>query len=258
MFQINVLTWPIVSSAGSALGTGGMATKLVAARLATSAGVTTIITRSSTPGNIVNVVNYLQTLKKLSSAPPSRDPSPRRAITEKMLECAITNTDPGARSDSGASTPSEAESDHIVGKGVTVSVPISLLPTAPLHTRFLPRDKAIRDRHFWLLHGLKPHGTIYIDEGAAAAIGNPNKVSLLPAGVVHVEGTFAQQEAVSIVAVRRKDGDPNYEILGDEIGRCICNYSSIEIKLISGKQSSEIQSLLGYAGRFYLSPTLYS
>ena len=47
-----------VSSAGSSLGTGGMSTKIVAARLATSAGVTTVITRSSSPGNIINIVNY--------------------------------------------------------------------------------------------------------------------------------------------------------------------------------------------------------
>jgi glutamate 5-kinase len=53
-----------VSTAGSALGTGGMMTKIVAARLATSAGVTTIITKSSKPGNIYNIITYLQSIKK--------------------------------------------------------------------------------------------------------------------------------------------------------------------------------------------------
>ncbi|KAK5012595.1 Glutamate 5-kinase, partial [Cryomyces antarcticus] len=52
-----------VSSAGSALGTGGMSTKIVAARLATSAGVTTVITRSSKPGNISAIVRYAEAQK---------------------------------------------------------------------------------------------------------------------------------------------------------------------------------------------------
>ncbi|KAM0463744.1 hypothetical protein ACHAO4_000467 [Trichoderma viride] len=56
-----------VSSAGSALGTGGMSTKIIAARLGTSAGVTTIITRSSNPGNVLNIVRYLQPARSASS-----------------------------------------------------------------------------------------------------------------------------------------------------------------------------------------------
>jgi glutamate 5-kinase len=44
-----------------------MSTKIIAARLGTSAGVTTIITRSSTPGNILSIVRYLQPSKSASS-----------------------------------------------------------------------------------------------------------------------------------------------------------------------------------------------
>ena len=44
-----------VSSAGSSLGTGGMSTKIVAAKLGTSAGVTTVITKSSKPGNVHDI-----------------------------------------------------------------------------------------------------------------------------------------------------------------------------------------------------------
>ncbi|GBC07939.1 hypothetical protein RclHR1_00780019 [Rhizophagus clarus] len=49
----------VVSTPGSSLGTGGMATKLVAADLATAAGVTTIISRGSTPQNIISIVTNL-------------------------------------------------------------------------------------------------------------------------------------------------------------------------------------------------------
>ncbi|KAJ1731592.1 Glutamate 5-kinase [Coemansia sp. Benny D160-2] len=47
-----------VSTAGSAVGTGGMATKLIAAELATAAGVTTVITRGSTPQKVIDIVEY--------------------------------------------------------------------------------------------------------------------------------------------------------------------------------------------------------
>ncbi|KAJ2743200.1 Glutamate 5-kinase [Coemansia sp. BCRC 34301] len=47
-----------VSSAGSAVGTGGMATKLIAAELATAAGVTTVITRGSTPQKVIDIIEF--------------------------------------------------------------------------------------------------------------------------------------------------------------------------------------------------------
>jgi glutamate 5-kinase len=55
-----------VSSKGSSLGTGGMYTKIVAARRATSAGVTTIISRSSRPGNIKDIIDGLANMNGVS------------------------------------------------------------------------------------------------------------------------------------------------------------------------------------------------
>lgn len=146
-----------VSSAGSALGTGGMSTKIVAAKLATSAGVTTIITRSSKPGNVAEIVSHLETLKHAARIPGDPD---------------------------GTIDPPAAETS---------------VTSLPLHTRFLPSQAPIRDRSFWLLHGLAPHGTVYIDEGAYRAL--RRKAGLLPAGVVGVEGHFSQQEAVRLVVM---------------------------------------------------------
>ena len=212
-----------VSTAGSSLGTGGMSTKIIAARLATSAGVTTIITRSSKPGNIINIVRYDQTLAK-------------------------------------ASQPASEEFQRVV--------------KAPLHTRFLPDLNPIRDRSFWLLHGLTPHGTVYIDEGAHRAL--ISKAGLLPAGVKHVEGHFAQQEAVRIVVIpsspspssqtqnatpssvpseHDQNGVPSSAVMAKmnvEVGRALVNYSSAEIKRIKGLQSTEILDVLGYADSEYV------
>ncbi|OQV04405.1 hypothetical protein CLAIMM_09294 isoform 3 [Cladophialophora immunda] len=201
-----------VSSRGSALGTGGMATKIVAARLATATGTSTVITKSSKPGNIAAIIRHLH-------------------------------------------PPVEVDGET----GTMLSVP-SIPP--PLHTRFLPSPSPIRNRAFWILHGLAPHGTLYIDRGASVALAN--KAGLLPVGVVDVEGTFAQQEAVRLVVVDKTPlgslsptGNSNsiamqFVSREEEIGRAVVNYSSSEIARIKRLRSSEIRNVLGYADSEYV------
>ncbi|KGO65005.1 Aspartate/glutamate/uridylate kinase [Penicillium italicum] len=195
-----------VSSAGSSLGTGGMSTKIVAAKLGTSAGVTTVITKSSKPGNVHDIVKYLQYLEAQSNGVAADDQN-------------------------GA-------------------------PTAPLHTRFIRSDTPIQSRTFWLLHGLYPHGTLYIDHGAYHAL--LNNANLLPAGVVGVEGHFGQQESVRLVVVDRPspnalDGDfIHHRQEPKEVGRALVNYGSIEIAHIKGHRSTQIETLLGYADSNYV------
>jgi glutamate 5-kinase len=215
-----------VSQAGSSLGTGGMSTKIVAARLATSAGVTTVITRSSNPGNIVKIVKHIQA---------SRSP-------------ASLATQANAEDQGGASTTEDPMSASAASLAdLTVSI--------PLHTRFLPSPHPVRDRYFWILHGLRPHGTIYIDAGAHKAL--TGRAGLLPVGVVDVEGTFAQQEAVRICVVEKKRSTPGedgkmWEGAATEVGRALVNYASFEIKQIKGHQSTVIKSLIGYADSEYI------
>lgn len=208
-----------------------MSTKIVAARLATSAGVTTVITRSSNPGNIVNIVRYVQAVKADQKAEAKT-----ATVAHKTMEDNLE--DPLSRS--------------------TASLSMLPITEAPLHTRFIPSSQPIRDRYFWLLHGLAPHGTVYIDAGAHKALAD--KAGLLPVGVVDVEGSFAQQEAVRIVVVNRLpksaaaegvthplwDGNPI------EVGRALVNYSASEIARIKGVKSHQIVPLLGYADSEYV------
>ena len=208
-----------VSSAGSTLGTGGMGTKIVAARLATAAGVTTVITRSSQPGNIASIVRYAEAQK--SAARSMEDSGELPARESHLLKTSIVN---------GSSTPRLAE------------------PTLPpLHTRFLPDPQPIRDRYFWLLHGLAPHGTLYIDPGAHIAL--VKKAGLLPVGVLDVEGDFGQQECVRLCVSPSRDS-PMSE--GEEVGRALVNYSAAEIKRIRGVRSSQIADIIGYADSEYV------
>lgn len=206
-----------------------MSTKLIAARLGTSAGVTVIITRSSNPGNILNIVNYLHVHNSGSTSGGSQTGSPEDEVDELSLVASSTSLNLMAPSSGAHDEP-------------------------PLHTRFLPSDDPIRDRHFWLLHTLTPHGTIYIDKGAHRAL--VGKAGLLPVGVVDVEGNFAQHEPVRVVVVNRlpqpgPDGKNRGEY-EEEVGRAIVNYASAEITRIMGHQSAEIEELLGYADSEYV------
>lgn len=198
-----------------------MSTKIIAARLGTSAGVTTIITRSSNPGNVLSIVRYLQPANKDSSSPNASGQE------EETL----------TRSISSLRLSSSAD-----------------LNTPPLHTRFLPSSDPIRDRHFWLLHTPNPHGTLYIDTGAHRAL--IGKAGLLPVGVLDVEGNFAQQEVVRLVVVQRRSSPgPDgklWEGVPQEVGRALVNYNATEISRIKGQQSVKIENILGYADSEYV------
>lgn len=211
-----------VSSAGSALGTGGMSTKIVAARLAISAGVTTVITRASNPGNIAKIAEHIQAgspAAAAAAAPPAGD---------------------------------HHHHDHPLARS-TGSLR-ARRGDVPLHTRFLPSPHPIRDRSFWILHGLKPHGDIYVDAGCYKAL--LNKAGLLPVGVVDLAGTFAQHESVRLLVVERSpapDADGRlWHGEPQDVGRVLVNYSSTQIALIKGRQSKEIEGLLGYADSGYV------
>nr|OQO21825.1 hypothetical protein B0A51_10133 [Rachicladosporium sp. CCFEE 5018] len=211
-----------VSSGGSSLGTGGMGTKLTAARLATAAGVTTVITRSSKPGNIASIVRYAESQKAAA----------------KSLESSLELP---AQSTAGIATPDSSQApDSANNTTIDIEIP-------PLHTRFLPDPHPIRDRYFWLLHGLAPHGTLFIDRGAYTAL--TNGAGLLPVGVVDVEGSFGQQECVRLSILPTRES-PLSE--GEEAGRALVNYSAIEIKRIKGLSSRKIAEVIGYADSEYV------
>ncbi len=91
-------------------------------------------------------------------------------------------------------------------------------------------------RKLWMSDHLQLRGSVMVDDGAAAKIHGGGK-SLLPIGVVAVEGDFHRGD---VIAVRRTSGE--------EIGRGLCNYSSTEARLIARKPSSEFERLLGFIG----------
>jgi glutamate 5-kinase len=101
---------------------------------------------------------------------------------------------------------------------------------------FVPASEPKTARKRWIAGSLKPTGKIIVDAGALSALKSGR--SLLPAGVIKVEGKFERGDAV-IVA------DPQ----GNEVARGLCAYSARDAKHIMGHKSREIADLLGYRGR---------
>jgi glutamate 5-kinase len=103
-------------------------------------------------------------------------------------------------------------------------------------TWFVPYDTPVALRKQWIAGTLRPTGAVMIDAGAVAALSRGK--SLLPAGVVRSSGRFERGDTISVLGPT-----------GVEIGRGICAYSDADTARIMGRQSSEIETLLGYSGR---------
>ncbi|MGI6549968.1 MAG: glutamate 5-kinase [Syntrophomonadales bacterium] len=100
-------------------------------------------------------------------------------------------------------------------------------------TLFKPKEGRMQARKRWIAFGSQTHGKISVDTGAADAVVKKGK-SLLPSGVVAVEGEFERGNVVSVQTIE-----------GREIGRGMVNYSADEIRAIMGRRTNEIARVLG-------------
>jgi glutamate 5-kinase len=101
-------------------------------------------------------------------------------------------------------------------------------------TYLQPGQVPLVARKQWLAGHLQLQGKLTLDDGAVKVLQEAGR-SLLPVGVVAVEGNFKRGEVVACV-----DGQ------GQEIARGLVNYSSEESQKIMGRASSELESVLGY------------
>jgi glutamate 5-kinase len=123
----------------------------------------------------------------------------------------------------------------LIAKGRAAG-PLAALEAGGRGTLFLPRGEPRSARKAWIAGAVNPSGTLIVDDGAAGAL--QRGTSLLPAGVVAIEGNFERGDAV-IIRTRS----------GTEAGRGLSAYSSADIRRIAGHKSSEIAEILGYRGR---------
>ena len=153
----------LASGTAGSQGVGGMATKIEAARLATSSGVSVIIADGRKPDILLRI-------------------------------------------DGGEDTG----------------------------TFFSSQVSGMESRKRWMLSGLASKGKVVVDKGATLALRKQNK-SLLPAGIVSVDGAFQRGDIVDILNEQ-----------GKRIGCGISNYSSADMAIIKGTHSDRILSLLGH------------
>ena len=114
--------------------------------------------------------------------------------------------------------------------------PISNMVKNHKFTHFFPKVSTLDAKKKWIIGSLSSNGTIQIDDGASKALLNGK--SLLAAGVVKIDGSFSKGENVLIL-------DRN----NNELARGLSSFSSNEINKIKGKQSKEIEKILGYLSK---------
>jgi glutamate 5-kinase len=117
-----------------------------------------------------------------------------------------------------------------------VEHPLRAIDQGARCTWFSALGNPVTARKKWIAGSLEPKGTLTIDAGAVAALRRGN--SLLPVGVVRIDGMFERGDAVII---RGPDGT--------EIGRGLCAYDASDAQKIRGRASADIASILGFSGR---------
>jgi glutamate 5-kinase len=122
----------------------------------------------------------------------------------------------------------------VIASGTERAAVAGALAGEPTGTRFQPQEGRVSSFKLWLKYAKPSHGRLAVDEGAEHAL-RERGTSLLPVGVVEVEGEF---EAGDAVEVRGASGN------GRPIGKGIVNYSSAELRRIKGLKSDEVRELL--------------
>jgi len=187
----------------------------------------------------------LSDIDGLYTADPRTDPAARhvpavRALTAEIE--AMAGAAPAGYSSGGMVTKlAAARIAMAAGCRMVIARGEGLHPLAAIEggarvTWFLPPSEPRTARKRWIAGTIEAAGTFVIDDGAAKALTRGG--SLLPAGIVAVEGTFEQGEAV---VVRNRNGR--------ELARGLSAYASGDALEIAGHKSAEFEAILGYRGR---------
>ena len=122
----------------------------------------------------------------------------------------------------------------IIANGKTPHVIRRILEGEEVGTLFLPRKEKITSRKRWIAFTRRRCGKVFVDEGAREALRFKGK-SLLPSGIVKVEGNFAEGDMVSVVGGSE-----------EEFARGLSNYSSSDVEKVKGVRTKDVKAILGY------------
>ncbi len=183
--------------------------------------------------------------KGLYTADPRKDPSATFVQEARAGDPALEAMAGGAGSSigSGGMITKILAARRAAGSGASTVIAwgrerdtlLRLTNGESLGTLLVAQTAKTQARKQWMADHLQMRGAVVVDDGAAAKVLAEGK-SLLPIGMVAVEGDFSRGE---VIAVR--------DAIGQEIARGLANYSSAEARLLCRKPSSEFERLLGYA-----------
>ncbi|MBN9599540.1 MAG: glutamate 5-kinase [Afipia sp.] len=187
----------------------------------------------------------LSDIDGLYTAPPGANPNAKLipvvdAVTadiEAMAGAAESELSRGGmRTKIEAAKIATSAGTHMLIASGKIDHPLKAIADGGRCTWFLTPANPVTARKRWIAGSLEPKGTLIIDAGAVAAL-HAGK-SLLPAGIVRIDGDFARGDAV---IVRGPDGH--------EIGRGLVAYDAENAERIKGRSSSDAAQILGVSGR---------
>lgn len=123
----------------------------------------------------------------------------------------------------------------VIASGTEKNAIPRILEGENIGTLFVSRENRLQFRKRWLAFGARIQGSIVVDAGCADAIHKAGGCSVLPAGVVAVEGCFEPGSTISV-----KDA------AGHELARGLSHYSSEELEKIKGCKSCDIEDIIGH------------
>ena len=123
----------------------------------------------------------------------------------------------------------------IIANGMVNKVIDNIFSFKEIGTIIISSKISVKSKKRWIGLGLKTSGKIFIDSGAVNAILKKGK-SLLPSGIININGTFEKGQQVAIFCDKTKK----------LIAKGLISYSSIDLQKISGKKSSQIEKILGF------------
>ena len=181
----------------------------------------------------------------LFTADPRRDPQAQFVHEAKAGDPALEVMAGGAGSSIGkggmitkivaAKRAAGSGASTVIAWGREPDVLLRLARGEAIGTLLVAQTQKKQARKRWMVDHLQLRGSVTVDAGAAAKLRGEGK-SLLPIGMVAVEGDFARGD---VIAVR--------DAGGTEIARGLANYASAEARRLCRKPSSEFERLLGYA-----------
>ena len=180
----------------------------------------------------------------LYTADPRADPDARLIEEVQSIDAALWASAGAAGTHRGtggmvtklqaAELATNAGTDVIIAAGDAPDVILRATTGEAVGTLFRAKATRVEARKRWILAETVQHSRVVVDAGAANALLRHGR-SLLPAGVMGVEGAFERGQTVRI-----------FDTDGQELARGLTQYSAAALTAIQGRHSSEIPTVLGY------------